>query len=220
MKIIASLLLVFSLTACLKTRSELRGGESGIFRTAPTDRSVAGDMSQQQRAQNDSRFFEIDSDFRKLYGKIETLEKQISDLESKPAPTEGEKPAEAGKMEDIEKRLATIEEALISLDKKMTEIKSEKKSDRKQSDSKSSGPFENAEELYADGKYEQAVAAYDKYRKKNPSGKFYAEATLKMGHCFEKLEMRQDAKAFYKEVIQRFPNTQLAQKAQSSLKNI
>ena len=51
-------------------------------------------------------------------------------------------------------------------------------------------------------------------------GKSYAMATLKMGICFHKLKMPQDAKAFYQEVIQRFPKTDVAKTAQQNLKSI
>lgn len=211
--------LLVSMTACLKTRSELRGSDSSSMRTDSNGRYVSGDMGQQQRAQIDSRFFEIDRDFRQLYGKIETIEKQMADAKAPAPATDEGTPQKNEKLEGLEKRIATIEEALLALDKKMNELKSEKKKEKKAS-SVPAGPFQKAEELFEEGEFEQAVAEYDKYRKKNPNGKNYAEATLKMGQCFQKLQMNQDAKAFYKEVIQRFPNTQVAQKAQSHLRNI
>ena len=79
MKFLFILLLPLFITACLKTRSELKDNSSSM-RKDSDGRFVTGDMNQQQRAQIDSRFFEIDKDFRQLYGKIEILEKKLSDL--------------------------------------------------------------------------------------------------------------------------------------------
>jgi TolA-binding protein len=217
MKNLLAVILLVSLTGCLKTRSEIRGNSS--LRTDSTGRYVSGNVNQQQRAQIDSRFFEIDRDFRQLYGKIETLEKQISDMKDKPvAAAAGANPIDSKKMEAIEKRMSTLEEALLAIDKKLSTLTGTKTSKAKAR--KSKGPFTRGEELYAQGKYEEAVASYDAYRKRYPRGRRYAQATLKMGLCFHKLKMPQDAKAFYQEVIQRFPKTKVSKAAQKNLKSI
>ncbi|MCB0377104.1 MAG: tetratricopeptide repeat protein [Bdellovibrionales bacterium] len=214
-----------SLVGCLKTRAELQGSSGSSMRTDSSGRYVTGNMDQQQRAQIDSRFFEIDRDFRQLYGKIESLEKQVADLSAKNAqPLE---PATAGatatpdKVKDLEKRMSTLEEAIIALDKKVSggaASKNEKTSFQPKQQPK--GLYSVAESLYGQGKYEEAIQAYEKYRKRYPRGKKYAEATLKMGMCFQRLKMPMDAKAFYNEVIQRYPKSQTAKAAQTNIKSI
>lgn len=220
MRILALILIPSLLVGCLKTRAELQGEGSDLsYRpTAETGRTISGQMSQQQRAQIDSRFFEIDRDFRQLYGRIETMEKQLSDLQPALGPAGGDS-ASAEKLQNLEKRMTTLEEAILSIDKKLSALGATKTS-AVATPAKANGPFTTAEIFYAQGEYEKAITSYDRYRKQYPTGKHYAEATLKLGLCFQKLKMNQDAKAFYKEVIQRFPKTSASQQAQKNLKSI
>ena len=114
-----ALMLVASV-GCLKTRSELAGTENnGAVEAAPEPgRYVAGTLNQQQRAQIDSRFYEIDRDFRQLYGKIEVLEKQVAEGSAK-GPSGAPDPAATKKVKDLELRVATLEEAILAIDKKV-----------------------------------------------------------------------------------------------------
>ncbi|MEM7645337.1 MAG: hypothetical protein AAF203_00385 [Pseudomonadota bacterium] len=65
MKLFLFFILTLSMTACLKTRSELRSDGNPV-RDAEGRFVTGGNVNQQQRAQIDSRFFEIDKDFREL----------------------------------------------------------------------------------------------------------------------------------------------------------
>ncbi len=220
MRILIISILLLSITGCLKTRAELQGDNSSSLRTDTEGRYVSGQMNQQQRAQIDSRFFEIDRDFRQLYGKIEAMEKQISDIQpaSPMAPTDG---SSSDKVSALEKRISTLEEALLAIDKKVSQLGgADKKTSAVLKPARAKGPFGLGEILFSQGKYAEAITSYDKYRKQFPRGKHYAEATLKLGLSFQKLKMNQDAKAFYKEVIQRYPNTMVSQQAQKNLKSI
>ena len=222
MKTLISLILVGLLAGCLKTRSELKGDNSGNMRTDASGSYVAGNMGQQQRAQIDSRFFEIDRDFRQLYGKIETLEKKVDDTGTAPqTATLATSTADSAKVVALEKRISTLEEALLAIDKKVNSLASNKTSAQViKTTKKPKGPFGLGEQLYAKKKYVEAITSYDNYRKRYPRGKRYAQATLKMGLCFQKLKMTNDAKAFYKEVIQRYPNTKVSIRAEANLKSI
>lgn len=226
MKSVLCIVLFLALTGCLKTRSELsKGGESssGNMKTDSSGSYVTGKMGQQQRAQIDSRFFEIDRDFRELYGKIETLERSVEDMKTKASNAQQDPtgaPVENAKVQGLEKRISTLEEALLSLDKKISSLSGKASSAKVIKTQKPKGPFGTGELLYSQGKYEEAIASYDTYRKRYPRGRRYAQATLKMGMCFQRLKMNQDAKAFYKEVIQRYPNTKVSNRAQKNLKNI
>ncbi len=225
MKILALIVAMGLLSGCLKTRSELNSsaGESGVgsMRTDASGSYVSGNMGQQQRAQIDSRFFEIDRDFRQLYGKIETLERRLDDLNTSSNNAIGaEQAVDSSEIKSLKKRMTTLEEALLSIDKKLDRLSKDKGAnlDKKLKDAK--GPFGRGEVLFAMGEYEKAIANYNDYRKSFPKGRRYAQATLKMGLCFQKLKMGQDAKAFYQEVIQRYPNTKASMDAQKNLKSI
>ena len=192
------------------------------MRTDASGSYVTGNVGQQQRAQIDSRFFEIDRDFRELYGKIETLESKVA--EQKAPATQGATGALASdtKVKALEKRISTLEEALLALDKKMNSLSGKKSSNAQviKTKSKPKGPFGRGELLYEEGRFAEAIASYDEYRKKYPRGQRYAQATLKMGMAFQKLKMNNDAKAFYKEVIQRYPNTRVSIRAEKNLKRL
>jgi len=219
MKTLMILSLLALVTGCLKTRSELKGTQSSSMQTGNNGRYVDGNMGQQQRAQIDSRFFEIDRDFRQLYGKIETIEQQVSEAKSNPAVSGLSAPADQEKIKKMEKRISTLEEALLAIDKKLSQLTNSK--DKTSAVTKKpKGPYGYGELYFSKGKYEDAITSYDKYRRKYPRGQHYAQATLKMGLCFQKLKMNQDAKAFYKEVIQRYPKTRVAIKAQKNLKKL
>jgi TolA-binding protein len=220
MKSIFLVVMLFALNGCLKTRAELNDNypsDSGT-RTSQNTRFVDSSMGQQQKAQIDSRFFEIDRDFRQLYGKIETIERQIAEGKETPQASNKENSIEQDKIKELEKRISTLEEAILSLDKKMRNPKKDDQSSHKTE--KPKGPYGYGEYFFEQGKYESAITSYDDYRKKFPKGRHYAQATLKMGLCFQKLKLSRDAKPFYKEVIQRFPNTEVAQRAEANLKSI
>lgn len=224
MKIFISLITLLALSGCLKTRAELSDDSSGNMRTDSGGTYVSGKMGQQQRAQIDSRFFEIDRDFRELYGKIETIERGVDELKARPQNSSGlgaSSAVDSEKLQALEKRISTIEEALLALDKKLSKLSSRKDTNAqviKVIDTK--GPFGKGEMHFANNQFEQAIASYDEYRKRYPRGRRYAQATLKMGLAFQRLKMNEDAKAFYKEVIQRYPNTAASNRAEENLKRL
>ena len=213
-------LMLLSLVGCLKTREQLSQGGSGNMRTDASGSYVSGEMGQQQRAQIDSRFFEIDRDFRELYGKIETVERSVDEikLKSANAPATDVTGAPSAKVTALEKRVATLEEALLAIDKKLGQVSGAKTSST--SLPKAKGPFGRGEQLFRQGKYAEAIASFDTYRKRYPKGRRYAQATLMMGKSFQRLKLNQDAKAFYKEVIQRYPNTKVSLQAQQNIKSL
>ena len=228
-----TLALLISTTACLKTRSELENEKSFNLRAINAKKSPDFISQQQQRAQIDSRFYSIDRDFRELYGKIEIIEKQIFQLTSSVKETNQGSPVNSEKIQTMEKQIATLEKALLSIDKKLNELTGEElKKESKQKDTEDitekanatekglKDPLAKAEGFFDKGDFEEAIVQYDKYRKANPKGKEYPKATFKMGLCFQKLKMDEDAKAFYKELIQRYPKNSFAEKARKILKSI
>ena len=229
---------------------------------------------QQQRALIDSRFYGIDRDFRELYGRIETIEQQLSQIQE---VFKNEKQGEfkrPEKIQEIKERINTLEKALLAIDQKISsssgkepessplkkeetvkEEDSKKDLNKKKSEKNISGKkegktpvkknlekekpeknkktekkksekerkkdsFSQAESFFKKKEYEEAIVRYDKYRKSRPKGKNYPKATFQLGLCFQKLNMNEDAKAFYEELIQRFPKNPLSLKAKKILKNM
>ena len=208
------------LPACLKTRAQLNGQDNSVVsqpqtQTLEQGRYVSGTVNPQQRAQIDSRFYEIDKDFRQLYGKVENMENQLSQLNTAPE----QKPADDARVKELEKRIATLEEAVLALDKKVG-LKKKSGSASKVAANKPKGFFAIGKDLVAKKQYEKAILMFEKYRTKYPRGKKYAAATYEIGHCFEKLKLPRDAKAFYQEIVERYPKTKMSARAQSKLKKI
>ena len=54
----------------------------------------------------------------------------------------------------------------------------------------------------------------------NPTGKRYAEASFKMGQSFQELGMKTEARSFYSEVLEKFPKSDWAKKANLHLKSL
>ncbi len=239
MKHFLPFVLLISMTACLKTRSQLEREKTFNLRAVSQIKDSPDSINQQQRSQIDSRFYGIDRDFRELYGKIEVIEQQLSQLtkflENKPPDSSGN----SATIQAVEKRITTLEKALLTIDKKLNNPgkKSEKEPEEepkqktdtpqkkpptkeKTSGKTSKGPFTRAESFFDQGEFEEAIVQYDKYRKAYPKGRAYPQATFKMGLCFQKLKMDEDAKAFFRELIQRYPKNPLARKAQKILKSM
>ena len=213
-------LVVVSLAGCLKTRDELNGGSMGANSPDSQDRYVSGQFSQQQKAQIDSRFFEIDRDFRQLYGKIESLEGQMGQMDLVKKASE-DSPESSEKIKVLESRISTLEEALLSLDKKISGAKTSSRS-------KISPPledlpkqdFQQGEYFFAKKDYINSIQAFDRYRKRFPKGQYYAIATYNMGEAFRRLNLPKEASPFFKEVIERDPSTKVARRATAQLQKI
>ena len=67
-------------------------------------------------------------------------------------------------------------------------------------------------------KWKDAIVVFSKYRDQFPKGKKYADATYKIGVCFQELGMKEEAKPFLEEVVAKFPGTSEAKKASFRLK--
>lgn len=193
-------LLSIGLISCLQTRDSLRKGQD--------EQQSEASRLQQKNAINESRFFEIDRDFRQLYGRVEVLEHQT---------TEGQK-VKSGEVNDrfekLEKKVSLLEEALVQMEanQKKSNVKTAKE------EPKESSHFSTAQEHFNNKKWEEAIYSFDEYRKANPKGNKYAEATYKMGLSFLSLGMKNDAKSFFEEVTQKFPKSKESEQAKGKLK--
>jgi TolA-binding protein len=88
----------------------------------------------------------------------------------------------------------------------------------KDSKDKDKNLFDSALSNFEDKKWKEAILSFEQYREKNPKGKHAAEAAYKTGVCFQELGMIEEAKVFYQDVLAKFPQSDMAKKAQSRLK--
>ena len=73
------------------------------------------------------------------------------------------------------------------------------------------------ETYFAEGNFQQAAALYNGVRKDHPRSRWLPESLFKLGMCFEKLGLKDDAKLFYQEVRKKHRRHAVAKKAKARL---
>ena len=122
-----------------------------------------------------------------------------------------------------ENRLTELEQGLLALIQTLDlrlaalaeEVKKQKKEPEKSKDTMDL--FQKAEKFFKEEEWKKAIINYEQYRKKNKKGKFYKQATFRIGLCFQKLNMFKEAKVFFREVLESFPNSDEAKKSKKLL---
>lgn len=74
-----------------------------------------------------------------------------------------------------------------------------------------------AETYYLEGNYQLAATEYNLVRKNHPKSDRVPEALFKMGQCFENLKLPEDAKLFYKTVVEKHAKSDAAKRAKERL---
>lgn len=217
--------LLISLTGCLQTRADLkRDGVEPRQQHVSLDRDSnptkhttftpppASSPNKEPAATNvpvvaAARSEDPNEDFRNLFGRIEVLENQVGQLKD----SEKVKALET-EVAQLKTKIGLLETTVADLNAK---AKKEPVASKRENDDLSEGNT-----FFAEKKWEDAILAFEDFRKKNPKSKFYAEATFKIGQCFQNLGMKDDAKAFYKEVVDKYPTSKEAGLAKGKLKKI
>jgi len=201
-------LLLLVLTACpaLQTRNEIKT-KDGRFQssTGSTNTNVAEKVAREQ---------ELMEEIRTLYGKVEELSFKVNQLEASANTT----PLE-NRIENLEKKLLSYGESLILLEQKIGGTPSSGLRSSVQP-AKAQGPYEKGEALFAKSDWKGAILEYNNYRDNFPKGKSYADATYKIGVCFQELGLVKEARSFYAEVIEKFPNSKTAKSAKYRLNQL
>lgn len=216
----------FSLTACLKTRTDLREVEQ--------KQVIQQEVTKLQRTSADvsSRFSEIEEDLRNVRGRVEVLEHRGG---------EGSQQAEAVKKyatdvsADNNKKILLLQEGLGQLEKTVFQLNAElnaMKAERaamiatsaavqakSASEAKRSG-YEVGQDYFEQKEWKKAILNFQKYRDESPKGAKVADATYKMGVSFQELGMKDEAKTFYDELISKYGSSNEAKKAKARLKSL
>jgi TolA-binding protein len=211
------------LPSCLQTVADLRTDpkHQPQFNTpAPTatkaaEATPAAPVTKQQKeAVVSSQFDDINKDFRELYGRVEGVENQMNQLKD----GEKEKAMEA-RIAQLETKVSLLETTVADLHAKAKkEMLTSSSSDAREAANKDD--MKEAKKLFDGKKWADAILAFEEYRKANPKGKYYTEATYKIGLCFQNMGMKDDAKAFFKEVVDKYPQSKEAGLAKSKLKKL
>jgi tol-pal system protein YbgF len=78
--------------------------------------------------------------------------------------------------------------------------------------------FMRAESYFETKQYKKAIIDYSKFPEKFSKSKRMPTALLKIGQSFDAMGMKEDARGFYQELVDKFPRSPEAKKAKSKLK--
>ncbi len=230
MKQLVLLILASALTGgcvALKTRSELRGDGSRPKSEAPKE------FKEPKAAAAVARTEDYDDQFRQLNGRVDTIENQMGQIN---AANEGEKKSVTDMAKYADQKFTAYEEELRKMEAKIASLEQElatvKAASAEPKPTPSAGSiagaisgkgktaYDEGEDLFIAKKWKEAIVSYQKYRDTYPKGKMYADSTYKIGVAFQELKMKEEAKAFFDEVISKFPKSKEAKKAAFRMKTL
>jgi len=206
-KIVFSLGLVIALSGCLQTREEVNEMETG--RQAQAQVSAM----QKAKAEEENRLYVLQDELRQANGRIDVLEKRLSDAQEKLEKNQNSGPSN----KDIIDQMKIFEQSLTQLKNHVDELETKIASSKAQKESANKDPWAAAEEAYSKKEWKNAILNYQAYRDQNPKGANYPVATYKIGVSFQELKMIDEAQAFFQEVIHKFPKSPSAKKAKFRL---
>jgi TolA-binding protein len=221
--------LVLLLSGCLKTRNEVKDTEQKQV----LQQQVV--YLQKNTADSGNRFADLEEQMRYLSGRVEGLENKVNrgDNDSdRLQKTQGET------LQEMNKKLLIYQEALTKLESQMAQLQNEVAKNKADSSTREVAPLpaaqqkakagsappkhghETGQEFFLQKDWKAAIIEFQKYRDQYPRGKSFADATYKIGVCFQELNMKEDAKSFYQEVITRFPTSEEARRSRTRLKSL
>lgn len=214
-------LLIISTAGCvgMRTREEVNEIE--------TSKQTQGQVSQlqKQKADADNKVLVLQDELRQLNGRLDSLERKSTEQGTTTGPSntdvieqmkifEQQNAAMRAKVEELESKLAAAQKAQTTTAVAAVEKSTPASAKEKVKDSDS---YESAEEMFNKKEWKTAILSYQSYRDSNPKGKNYADATYKIGVSFQELKMKDEAKVFFEEVVQKFPKSPAARKSKFRL---
>ena len=168
---------------------------------------------------------------RGFNGRIESLENQISTLQ-KDKEANADHVAQVQKMQLLQDELVKMEAQIQKLEAEATATKvvvatvmsssdgNASKTSAAKKGSVSSPAYDLAQDHFAKKEWKKAILSYQKYVDENSKGKNTPDAKYKIGVCFQELGMKDEATAFYEEVIANYGKSESGKKAKIRLSKI
>lgn len=231
-KILVLALSFTTLSACITTRNSIEEQKK------KKEVSERIENLSQGTASLDEKVAELQVQFRELNGRLEINEKQLAEKaasEEKRASQDEEKSKEmTGRFDlliesvnKLEEKMNQVSAEISQLNEKVDKIEEAEKARalarQKKAEvprAKKKGNYRQAEEDFSQKRWKEAALGYQKYRELNPKGNRYQRATFRMGLCFKNLKLADEAKVFFKEVVDRFPGSTYGKKAAAELKSL
>ncbi|MEK6627478.1 MAG: tetratricopeptide repeat protein [Bdellovibrionota bacterium] len=233
-----SLVFLLVLAGCLQTRSDVsEQDQNAVY----AKKNAENQMESQAAA---APVDEKDELIRNLIGRVEVLESQlVAQQEAKLASGT----QDSQKILLLQEALAKMETQIQNLENNNSEdetadissqssddladakakatAKSDAKSELKKDQKKDlkinkQGTYETAEQYYSKQDWKKAIISFQKYTDESPRGKHVADAKYKIGLCFQKLGMKEEAMAFYEEVVANYAKTDAGKKSKTLLSKI
>lgn len=213
------------LSGCLQTReTQKEKEEKQVLKKQLTN-------LQQNTADINARFQDIEDEARRSNGRMEALEARVQQqiAQQAAAAAKNEKTVLETRLrerdEAYREEFAKVQGELSRLREQVAALQAEQKRSAQQAASSSSAsnsnnPYADAEALFEKKSWREAILSYERYRSRNPKGKFFSAATYKIGVCFQELGMNEEAAVFYEEVVAKFPKSKDAGRASTRLKKL
>lgn len=237
------LAVLLSQSACLKTRSQLRGDDDDSAQTA----KPIPNTPQEVQPQGGYAMDELKTSMTTLEGRVEDLERAQKDqaAAAKDTTTQDALKKLDARITELETAQANMLEAIKKMqdqgpavdpaslfDKGKAKFDAEdwdgaieaftsflknpaSKQNAKQTED---ATFMRAESFFKNQKYKQAIADYSEFPEKYTKSKHMPEALYKIGISFEALGSEDDAKGFFQLLVDKFPKSSQAKKVKSKLK--
>ncbi len=234
MKLLVLALTIVTLTSCLRTRSELSDTEQpATYGKKAAENQLDGQTSNAIVAQTQIAD-DKDELIRSLNGRVEVLENQLIGLQ---------KEREIEKTQNQEK-LTLLQEAITKLEvqvrgseadadtKTVTagpDLVSSDENDKKKNGDKTAvvakpaasdnkvNSYDVAQGHFAKREWKKAILSFHKYTDEAPKSKLIPDAKYKIGVSFQELGMKDEAQAYYEEVVANFGTTDAGKKAKTRL---
>jgi hypothetical protein len=134
---------------------------------------------------------------KKAQERIAQLEKQLKDLTPEvPALPEGKSNFQAGKDAYLG---GNLDEAVHFFTQVLSASESGKEAEE--------ATFFRAEAQFKKQQYNKAIVDYSRFPEKFPKSSYHPKALLKIAESFDALGKKEEAKAFYSELVDKFPKT-------------
>lgn len=225
MRISLPIAILTLMSGCLKTREDITLSEQR--QVIQQQQPNGGTSVKSAPVDPVTKMTEMEDDMRNLSGRVEVLENnQKLFLQS----GQVDKKTSEQTLKDLSAKFNLLQEEMIKMETQMTQLQSDLngvknsvsvnsgKGDKSSGGAKST--IDQADLHFKSKEWKKAILAYQKYRDESPKGKHFADATFRIGQSFQELNMKDEAKTFFDEVIAKFPQTDLAKKAKARLNQL
>lgn len=220
-KIFTILISLTVLSSCLKTREDIQSQEQqNVYSEKMAENQIASqkEASKEIPIEAPAPIDEKDQLIRSLNGRVEVLENQLSKLS---LDSEIKDKELSDKINLLQEGFTKLE-SQASQDNEENPIAKEVESTAKKlPDSKNKlDNYGLAQNFFSKKEWKKAILSYQKHTEENPKAKNVADAKYKIGFSFQQLGMKEEAMAFYEEVIATYSKTEAAKLAKSKLSKL